>query len=182
MKKSTWIISLLLLLYFPVVAQKITHLGLMNRLIDTKYSTELYLYTHCTSQNQKDSALAFYNELRWKIDGFLYQLSADMITSNSPRKMKLLNEWCLNNKPKKAIDTYIYQLNEIEKFYATNIRDALTKTRTLNLTTNVFYLLKDSWTILNGLSDIKTQKTMALVNLLDQARLSDPLLIIKQIK
>ena len=101
---------------------------------------------------------------------------------NSPRKMRLLNEWCSTNKPKKAIDTYNYQLNVIEKFYVINIRDELTKTRTLNLTTNVFYLLKDSWTILNGLSDIKTQKTMALVNLLDQARLSDPLVIIKQIK
>ncbi len=182
MKKTLSIICLLLLLYFPMVAQKNTHQGLMNRLIDTKYNTELYLYTHCTSQNQKDSALAIYNELRWKIDGLIYQLSADMITSNSPRKMRLLNDWCLTNKPKKAIDTYIYQLNEIEKFYATNIRDELTKTRTLNLTTNVFYLLKDSWTILNGLSDIKTQKTMALVNLLDQARLCDPLVIIKQIK
>jgi hypothetical protein len=182
MKKTLSMISLLLLLYFPMAAQKNNHQGLMNRLIDTKYSTELYLYTHCTSQNQKDSALAIYNELRWEIDGFLYQLSADMIMSNSPRKMKLLNEWCLTNKSRPPIANYTFQLNEIEKFYATNIRDELTKTRTLNLTTNVFYLLKDSWTILNGLSDIKTQKTMALVNLLDQTRLSDPLLIIKQIK
>ena len=61
MKKSIWIINLLLCLHFPVSAQKNTHQGLMNRLIDTKYSTELYLYTHCTSQNKKDSALAIYN-------------------------------------------------------------------------------------------------------------------------
>ncbi|MCX6211321.1 MAG: hypothetical protein NT104_01985 [Bacteroidetes bacterium] len=182
MKKSIWIINLLLCLHFPVSAQKNNHLGLLNRLIDTKYSTELYLYTHCTSQNQKDSALAIYNELRWKVDGFIYQLSADMIMGNSPRKMRLLNKWCLTNKTRPPITTYTFQINEIEKFYTTNIRDELAKTRTLNLTTNVFYFLKDSWTILNGLSDIKAEKTMALVNLLDQTRLSDPLLIIKQIK
>jgi hypothetical protein len=35
----------------------------------------------------------------------------------------------------------------------------------------VFYLLKDSYTIIKGMSDLKTQKTMALIELLDHIRL-----------
>jgi hypothetical protein len=48
------------------------------------------------------------------------------------------------------------------------------KPKTLNLTTNVFYLLKDSYSIIKGLSDLKTRKTMAIVELLDHARLLSP--------
>jgi hypothetical protein len=50
----------------------------------------------------------------------------------------------------------------------------ITKIKTLNLTTNVFYLLKDSYTIIKGMSDMKTQKTMALIELLDHTRLLSP--------
>jgi hypothetical protein len=181
MKKPLGLFCLLLLWYPPLEAQN-NHEGLLNKLIETKYRTELYLITHCNNQNQKDSALATYNMLRWKIDGLVYQLSADMIAHNNPRKLKLLNNWCLINKSNSSIETYIYQIIEIEKIFNGNIIAPSEKNKTLNLTTNVFYLLKDSWTILNGLSDIKTQRTMALVNLLDQTRLSDPLIIIKQIK
>jgi hypothetical protein len=35
----------------------------------------------------------------------------------------------------------------------------------------VFYLLKDSYSIVKGLSDLKTRKVMALVELLDHVRL-----------
>jgi len=38
----------------------------------------------------------------------------------------------------------------------------------------VFYLLKDSYTIIKGLSDLKTRKTMAIVEMLDHARLLGP--------
>jgi hypothetical protein len=48
------------------------------------------------------------------------------------------------------------------------------RTKNINLTTNVFYLLKDSYTIIKGLSDMKTQKTMALIELLDHTRLLSP--------
>lgn len=57
--------------------------GLMSRLIEIKYSTELYLTTQLkneTNPAKKDSALALYNSMRWKVDGFVYQLSSVLIT------------------------------------------------------------------------------------------------------
>jgi hypothetical protein len=46
----------------------------------------------------------------------------------------------------------------------------------------VFYLLKDSYTIIKGLSDLKTRKTMAILELLDHARLLSPVEIGKGVK
>jgi len=54
--------------------------------------------------------------------------------------------------------------------------------RNINLTTNVFYLIKDSYSLIKGLSDLKTQKTMALVDILDQMRLTSPQDLLKQVK
>ena len=56
------------------------------------------------------------------------------------------------------------------------------QSKNINLTTNVFYLIKDSYSIIKGLSDLKTQKTMALVDILDQMRLASPQELLKQIK
>lgn len=150
--------------------------GLLSRLIEIKYTSELYLSTRLKSESltpaQKDTTLATYNTLRWKVDGFVYQLSSEMIAKNSPREFKKLNEWCLQGKGNSA---QVQALEEIENFYATNIKPVMiTKTKTLNLTTNVFYLLKDSYTIVKGMSDMKTQKTMALIELLDHTRLLSP--------
>jgi hypothetical protein len=154
--------------------------GLFNKLIEIKYSSELYLSNALKKRDTKtaacDSAQAIYNSLRYKIDGLVYSLSGDMITNNSPRKMRLLNEWCLNNKlPKKCIQVYATQLNDIELIYQNHIfKPEYGNTKTLNLTTNVFYLLKDSYTIIQGLADMKTKQTMALVELLDHTRLLSP--------
>ena len=132
----------------------------------------------------KDSSLANYNTLRWKLDGFVYQLSADMIAANSPRKMILLNAWCLEEThEKKSIQVYLNALREIEYIYQNQILPSLYRSdKTINLTTNVFYLLKDSYTIVNAISDIKTQKTMALIELLDHTRLLSPGELAKQVK
>jgi hypothetical protein len=150
--------------------------GLLSRLIEIKYTSELYLSTRLKSEGlstaQKDTTLATYNTLRLKVDGFVYQLSSEMIAHNSPREFKKINEWCLQAKGNSA---QVEALEEIENFYATNIKPVMiTKTKTLNLTTNVFYLLKDSYTIVKGMSDMKTQKTMALIELLDHTRLLSP--------
>jgi hypothetical protein len=95
--------------------------GLLSKLIEIKYTSELYLSSALKQGSNKDSALANYNTLRWKLDGFVYQLSADMIAANSPRKMILLNAWCLeesNDKiSKKKIQVYTKALTEIENFY-----------------------------------------------------------------
>jgi hypothetical protein len=180
--------------------------GLLSKLIEIKYTSELYLSSALKQGSNKDSALANYNTLRWKLDGFVYQLSADMIAANSPRKMILLNAWCLEernnernesgvndevkksnqrndiNKGKKTskssmrkILVYTQALNEIENFYQNQILPPLyKKDKTINLSTNVFYLLKDSYTIVNGISNMKTEKTMALIELLDHTRLISP--------
>ena len=109
-----------------------------------------------------------------------------MIAANSPSKFIKLDMWCLkqpedlkesikhNPNCNPRIKVYVLALNEIDAFYRTSIISNIgptTKLKTLNLTTNVFYLLKDSYTIIKGLSDMKTQKTMALVELLDHTRL-----------
>ena len=180
--------------------------GLLSKLIEIKYTSELYLSSALKLSSNKDSALAKYNTLRWKLDGFVYQLSADMIAANSPRKMVLLNTWCLEERDnetieniesvevkksnqrneinkannsgksrKKKIQVYVNALDEIENFYQNQILPSLYKNnKTINLTTNVFYLLKDSYTIVNAISDMKTQKTMALIELLDHTRLISP--------
>ena len=167
--------------------------GLLTKLIEIKYTSELYLSSALKQGLNKDSTLANYNTLRWKLDGFVYQLSADMIAANSPRKMILLNAWCLedpgneSNKTsktsKKKIQVYVNALTEIENIYQNQILPSLYRNdKTINLTTNVFYLLKDSYTIVNAISDMKTQKTMALIELLDHTRLLSPGELVKQVK
>jgi hypothetical protein len=118
------------------------------------------------------------------VDGLVYQISGDMVAANSPRKMRLLNKWCLEqpeallvanineSNKNKSIQTYTLALKEIDDIYRTQIANPMyAQTKNINLTTNVFYLLKDSYTIIKGLSDMKTQKTMALIELLDHTRL-----------
>ena len=173
--------------------------GLLSKLIEIKYTSELYLSSALKQGSNKDSALSNYNTLRWKLDGFVYQLSADMIAANSPRKMILLNSWFLEERvnesndinkvnktsmsSKKKILVYIHALNEIENFYQNQILPSLYKNdKTINLTTNVFYLLKDSYTIVNAISNMKTEKTMALIELLDHTRVLSPGELAKQLK
>ena len=192
--------------------------GLITRLISIKYNTELYLSTTLKQASHKlaesktlasidyekntnnanirtkiDSALAIYNTIRWKVDALVYELSGDMVAANSPRKIRLLNEWCLQQPSelalvkkssiKKSIQIFTQSLTEIDNYYQEKIAVPMyVPTKTLNLTTNVFYLLKDSYTIIKGLSDIKTQKTMALIELLDHTRLLSPIEIEKQVK
>jgi hypothetical protein len=159
--------------------------GLMSRLIEIKYSTELYLTTQIkneTNPAKRDSALALYNTMRWKIDGFVYQLSSVLITKNSPTKFKQIDAWCyaqneptLNLASTQNIAAHVASFAEIDALYQKQIAPRLyNQSKSLNLTTNVFYLLKDSYSIIKGLSDLKTRKTMAIVELLDHARLLSP--------
>jgi hypothetical protein len=166
-------------------AQSQPQQGLMSRLIEIKYSTELYLTTQIkneTNPAKRDSALALYNTMRWKVDGFVYQLSSTLITKNSPKVFKQLDTWCyaqkepiLNLTSHQNIAAHVASFAEIDALYQTQIAPSLyNKPKSLNLTTNVFYLLKDSYSIIKGLSDLKTRKTMAIVELLDHARLLSP--------
>jgi hypothetical protein len=156
--------------------------GLMSILIEIKYSTELYLTTQLkneTNQKKKDSTLALYNTMRWKVDGFVYQLSSALITKNSPKAFKQIDNWCyaqkeptLNLTSHQNIAAHIASFADINALYQNQIVPRLyNQPKSLNLTTNVFYLLKDSYSIIKGLSDLKTRKTMAIVELLDHARL-----------
>ena len=206
MRKTTILVILVLML--GNFNNRAAAQGLLTRLIEIKYTAELYLSgaikqvgskndgkdgEGSVGANAKDSALAIYNTLRWKVDGLVYQLSGDMVAANSPRKMRLLNEWCLQqpevlmvanineSNKNKSIQTYTLALKEIETIYRTQIASPMyAQTKNINLTTNVFYLLKDSYTIIKGLSDMKTQKTMALIELLDHTRLVSPGEVAKQ--
>jgi hypothetical protein len=159
--------------------------GLISRLIEIKYSTELYLTTQMkneTNPAKKDSALALYNTMRWKVDGFVYQLSSILITKNSPKVFKQIDAWCyaqkeptLNLSSNQNIAAHVASFAEIDALYQNQIASSIyNKPKSLNLTTNVFYLLKDSYSIIKGLSDLKTRKTMAIVELLDHTRLLSP--------
>ena len=206
MRKTTILVILVLML--GNFNNKAAAQGLLTRLIEIKYTAELYLSSAIkqvgskndgkdgegsVGANAKDSALAIYNTLRWKVDGLVYQLSGDMVAANSPRKMRLLNEWCLQqpevlmvahineSNKNKSIQTYTRALREIDAIYRIQIANPMyAQTKNINLTTNVFYLLKDSYTIIKGLSDMKTQKTMALIELLDHTRLVSPGEVAKQ--
>jgi hypothetical protein len=165
-------------------AQPPTHpRGFMSRLIEIKYSTELYLSQALKKENGKsqtaiDSTIAIYNTLRWKVDGLVYQLSAEMIARNSPALLRQLDNWSYREeiRAKGLIKHYVASIKEIEQLYKEVVMPAINpiQNRTLNLTTNVFYLLKDSYSIIKGLSDLKTRKVMALVELLDHVRLLGP--------
>ena len=185
--KIVGLVMILVLNYGAAQAQP--QQGLMSRLIEIKYGTELYLTTELKSDaklesksDRKDSALALYNTMRWKLDGFVYQLSSVLITKNSPSVFKQLDAWCYaqNNTTLKLssnqlIAQHVESFAEINALYQTQIAPKFYKQpKTLNLTTNVFYLLKDSYTIIKGLSDLKTRKTMAIVEILDHARLLGP--------
>ncbi len=167
--------------------------GLMSRLIEIKYGTELYLTSQIkneTNLQKKDSALALYNTMRWKVDGFVYQLSSKLITKNSPKVFKQIDAWCyaqkeptLNLIRNQIISAHVASFADIYALYQNQIAPKLyNKPKSLNLTTNVFYLLKDSYSIIKGLSDLKTRKTMAIVELLDHARLLSPGELVKGVK
>jgi hypothetical protein len=140
--------------------------------------------------DRKDSALALYNTMRWKLDGFVYQLSSALITKNSPKAFEQIDAWCydqnnttMNLASNKLIVIHVASFAEINALYQGQIATKLyNKPKSLNLTTNVFYLLKDSYTIIKGLSDLKTRKTMAIVEMLDYARLLSPGEIGKSVK
>jgi hypothetical protein len=164
--------------------------GLMSRLIEIKYSSELYLTNQMKNETnlaKRDSALALYNTMRWKLDGFVYQLSSILITKNSPKVFKQLDAWCyaqkvpiINAASNQNIALQVASFAEIDILYQNQIVSSLyNKPKSLNLTTNVFYLLKDSYSIIKGLSDLKIRKTMVIVELLDHARLLSPKEVIK---
>jgi hypothetical protein len=158
--------------------------GLFQRLIKIKYSSELYLIIK-TKEAAKlnkpeivDSALALYNIIRWKLDGLVYQLSGDLVAANSPKLLRRLDFQTLESI--EAICTiYLPSFSLINEMPSEESQQG---TRNINLTTNVFYLIKDSYSLIKGLSDLKTQKTMALVDILDQMRLTSPQELLKQVK
>ena len=179
-KRIFYVINILILVFLieaahaqPQQQQTPISKGLLQKLIEIKYTSELYLNIRLKKEGlsnpDKDTALATYNTLRWKVDGFVYQISGEMIAANSPRHWRRLNEWCLNGK---SLPYHREAFQEIENFYALNIEPyVLVNTKNINLSTNVFYLIKDSYSVIKGLSDLKTQKTMALIELLDHMRL-----------
>ncbi len=154
-----------------------------------------------------DSALAIYNTIRWKMDGLVYQLSGDLVAANSPKKISRLNDWCLKQSLSgetidgsskagrggvkieattlKNIEDYCQEslpaFSPIGKTEEDPVQN-LNNPKNINLTTNVFYLIKDSYSLIKGLSDLKTQKTIALVEMLDQMRLASPQELLKQVK
>lgn len=190
-KKHMCLFLFSLFFSFASMAQNgLQQMGLIHRLIEIKYTSELYLTVYGKKEATKDSALAIYNVMRWQIDGFIFQLCSDMIATGGSRNITALNKWYIAGMPDqiekrsnfKKIRQYTIQLHKIESDYNKYIHPLNEGYKNINLTTNVFYLIKDSWSVLKGLSDMKTQKVMALVEILDQTRLMSPFDLIKQTK
>jgi hypothetical protein len=128
--------------------------------------------------------------MRWKVDGFVYQLCSTLITKNSPIAFKHLDAWCYAQKEQtlnvishQNIATHVANFTDLDALFQTQIAPTLyNKSKSLNLTTNVFYLLKDSYSIIKGLSDLKSRKTMAIVEMLDHTRLLSPVEVLKGVK
>ena len=190
-KIMTGLIMILVLNFGAAQAQP--QKGLMSRLIEIKYGTELYLTTQIkneTNPAKKDSALALYNTMRWKVDGFVYQLSSTLIIKNSPKAFKQIDAWCyaqkeptLNIESNTLIKAHLESFAALDALYQNQIVPTLyNKSKSLNLTTNVFYLIKDSYSIIKGLSDLKTNKTMAIVEMLDHTRLLSTGEVMKGVK
>jgi hypothetical protein len=185
MKDSIKLILIVaILLMMPSHSEAAEEPGLFQRLIKIKYSSELYLIIKAkeaakfNKPEMVDSALAVYNTIRWNLDGLVYQLSGDLVAANSPRLLRRLDFQTLASI--EAICTiYLPSFSLINEMPSEESQQG---TRNINLTTNVFYLIKDSYSLIKGLSDLKTQKTMALVDILDQMRLTSPQELLKQVK
>ena len=129
--------------------------GIFQRLIKIKYNTELFLISAAKQSAAKhsagikneslDSALAIYNTIRWNMDGLVYQLSGDLVAANSPKKLRQLNDWCLNNETNNKIQPSIEALENIEHLCQEYLPAFSPIGKNINLTTNVFYLIKDSY-------------------------------------
>jgi hypothetical protein len=188
-----------MLLTFASISEAAAAPGLLQSLIKIKYSSELYLIIKAkeaaklNKPEMVDSALAVYNTIRWNLDGLVYQLSGDLVAANSPKKYKRINQWCLNNKAAVTSAAAAQTLESIEAICTIYLpsfslinempaKESQQGNRNINLTTNVFYLIKDSYSLIKGLSDLKTQKTMALVDIMDQMRLTSPQELLKQVK
>ena len=189
LKRSLFVVLFLMINFLsegraaPAARPQLPPPGLFQRLIKIKYSSELYLISKAKESGRLnrpetlDSALAVYNTIRWNLDGLVYQLSGDLVAANSPRKLRQLNPQIIQNLERLCAD-HIPAFSPIsEKEKEEGVLD-----KNINLTTNVFYLIKDSYSLIKGLSDLKTQKTMALVEILDQMRLESPQELLKQVK
>ena len=175
---------LAMLLTFASISEAAAAPGLFQRLIKIKYSSELYLIIKAkeaaklNKPDMVDSALAVYNTIRWNFDGLVYQLSGDLVVANSPKLIRRLDFQTLESI-ESLCTIYLPAFSLINEMPAEENQEG---TRNINLTTNVFYLIKDSYSLIKGLSDLKTQKTMALVDILDQMRLTSPQELLKQVK
>jgi len=187
LKRSLFVVLFLMVNFLsegraaPAARPQLPPPGLFQRLIKIKYSSELYLISKAKESGRLnrpetlDSALAVYNTIRWNLDGLVYQLSGDLVAANSPRKLRQLNPQIIQNL-ERLCTNHIPAFSPIsEKEKEEGVLD-----KNINLTTNVFYLIKDSYSLIKGLSDLKTQKTMALVEILDQMRLASPQELLKQ--
>ena len=137
-------VGLVMMLVFNCgAAQAQPQQGLMSRIIEIKYGTELYLTTELKRESKtdrKDSALALYNTMRWKLDGFVYQLSSVLIIKNSPSVFNQLDAWCyaqinsnLNLVSSKFIAQHVASFAEIDALYQTQIAPKLyNKPKSLN--------------------------------------------------
>jgi hypothetical protein len=178
------ILIVAILLMMPCHSEAADKPGLFQRLIKIKYSSELYLIIKSKEAaklykpEMLDSALAVYNTIRWNLDGLVYQLSGDLVVANSPKKLRRLDFQTLES----IEDICSIHLPSFSLINEMPTEESQQGTRNINLTTNVFYLIKDSYSIIKGLSDLKTQKTMALVEILDQMRLASPQELLKQVK
>jgi hypothetical protein len=105
---------------------------------------------------------------------------AAVTSAAAAKTLESIESLCALNLPAFSLISETSEINSQK--LDNNLSESSLQNRNINLTTNVFYLIKDSYSLIKGLSDLKMQKTMALVDILDQMRLTSPQELLKQVK
>jgi hypothetical protein len=127
---------------------------------------------------------------QWCLNNFEGDAIAAAASESAAQSLKSIESLCELHLPSFSLISEMSGYNSLQldtkltESIAQNnsVQNINQQSKNINLTTNVFYLIKDSYSIIKGLSDLKTQKTMALVDILDQMRLASPQELLKQVK
>lgn len=160
-------------------------MGLISALVEIKYNSEAFLaeilQQESQSEEAKIAALKNYNEVRMQMDRFIYQLSTDMRVSNCITPYKRLNKFYRTNaltegaKAKSCIRPYTMGLQELYESYKTHISTDFSIVgmdgETVEEFLNIGGIL---WSFIKELSEKRGKKVDAMVEILNNLRLSPP--------
>ncbi len=165
--------------------EDLVNLGLVSQLVELKYVSEAssakIITDTARTKQQKDSALANYNEVRIRIDRIIYQMIADMRERNSVKIYMRLNKYYSTHSlsetegSKENIKSYVLAFRELYSTYKRNInRDESKLLKELITPAIVLSIVDTGWTILKGVKERQGKKVDGISEMLDNLRLNPP--------